>query len=129
MPGPRIIIEGRRHLVRQLADKLIRPEDGLRPWRKVAATLFPFDYAVEQFAPLQVDNGRPRRVLIQLEDYCEACQFTNCPGRGQADHARACADLEVSRLRRQVEAEAHPVHFTYHPPAYGEEDLDYLTRA
>lgn len=128
MNGPRIVIEGQRDHVRQLAQKLIAPEDGLRPWRKVSMVIVPGDYLIEKFAPLSLTrDGRPKRILIRLDDYCEACPAARrCPGYGQEDSARACADVEVSRLRRQIEAEANPIQFSYRPPAYGEEDVDYL---
>jgi hypothetical protein len=127
MNGPRIVLQGRRDQVRQLGQKLIQPEEGLRPWRKIATVYLPGDQLIEKFAPLSLTRyGRPQRILIWLDDYCEECTFSGqCPGRGVEANARACADVEVSRLRRQIEAEANPIWFTYQPPAYGEEDMDY----
>jgi hypothetical protein len=125
MPGPRITIEGRYDQVRQLGQRLIQPEGGLRPWRKVS-TFWQGDLLAENFAPLGMADGRPRQILIKLEDYCRACQYAQtCPGYAVEDNARACADVEVSGLRRQIETGANPIHFTYQPPVYGEEDLTY----
>lgn len=127
MPGPRITIEGQRDQVRQLATRLIQPEGGLRPWRKIS-TFWQGHYLSENFAPLGLSGGRPGHILIKLEDYCRACEFAQtCPGYGVEANARACADVEVSRLRRQIEAGAHSLCFTYHPPTYHEQDINYLT--
>ncbi len=126
MDGPRIIVDGERAHVRQLTEKLIRPEDGLRPWRPLTTAFYPGGMRVELAPVALTDGGRPSKYLIDLYDYCWYCKYgRRCQGAGTQRYGRVCAEIEVSRLRRQVERELDAVRFTYHPPVYGEEDVNY----